>query len=120
MNKIIATFCIFTLLVSCNKEDHDENKCPTVTRSGVPSNALSNFDSKYDGATDVVWFYTDSKEFTAVFDLNGEEYEVQYDSTGNFISEEIEVENELEGENEDEDENEGCECDRDDDDEHED
>jgi len=119
MKKLILFMCAAMILVSCNKEKHDENVCPTINRDAVSSNAFNHFDSTYVGAKNVVWFNVDSKSICAVFDLNNSEYEVSYNNSGVLISEEIDVENEQEGEHEDADDddderNEGCECDRED------
>jgi major membrane immunogen (membrane-anchored lipoprotein) len=116
MKKLITIICAAVLLVSCNKEDRNENVCPTMQRESIPSSALNHFDSTYVGASNVTWFNVDSKSICAVFDLNNNEYEVIYNNAGGFVSEEIELENEQEGKHEDatdeNDDEEGCECDR--------
>ena len=112
----MTIICAAVLLVSCDKEDRNENVCPTMLRESIPSNALNHFDSTYVGASNVAWFNVDSKSICAVFDLNNNEYEVIYDNSGVFVSEEFEAENDQEGNHEDADDEdereEGCECDR--------
>jgi len=115
MKKLMPFFIGLILFVACDKEDQDANICPTIERGTVPTPALSHFDSTYVGATDIVWFNADSQGYTAVFDLSNVEYEVNYNSAGTFVSQEIVVESQNEGDEEDDDEGveEACECDRD-------
>lgn len=121
MKKLIPVICGFLLFASCNKEETEENVCPTITRESVSANALAHFDSTYAGASNVVWFNVDGTAICAVFDLNNSEYEVVYNNNGGFVSEEIEAANEQEGEHEEADDDNGreesCECDREDGDE---
>ena len=85
MKKLICYYilCGFAILSSCSEKK--------IAASEVPQPAMTSFNTKYPGATDVEW-ETEKKDdktiYEAEFKLNGKKIEAEFEANGDFIKEE--------------------------------
>jgi hypothetical protein len=109
MKKILLViFALQFILISCEKEDRNDNHCPVVDAKSVSAKVISAFETRYPATMVEVWFNKDNKGYCAYFKKNGSGIMIHFQNDGTFIREEVQDQQGNHQGSDDDDE--GCEC----------
>ena len=103
MKNLLLMLTLVLIISSCEKKEV-ENSCPVIAGKDLPVAVLESFSIKYPNTDVTTWFNKDNKGFSALITLNGVKKLVEFDTAGNFITEQ--TGKHQHGEHHDE----GCEC----------
>ena len=91
MKKLLFFLLTATMFFTSCEKDHedDENLCPVLKSSQVPTSVSSALNSRYSNATIVAWFDKDGRAYAALIKDGNQKKLVQFSLDGQFIKEEI-------------------------------